>query len=254
MNKKLYIAVAVVAGVFIILVVLFKLTLNGGGQTTKLPENDAAIEKRVTWNQQELSVTAFSTREDPEGQLLEDKQAVHIVFTSFFNFSVTPDSKVKSMTITRVKFTQGVGKQVFIHPPHKAIASSRSYTYEPDMARLWAKDIVDGGKVYTLKVVNEAPKFYDEVLNIGGFPNFALITKDIGTLSEQSILNKDKIYSTDKLLQYLNVTAEKLDGEIILDVKITFEDGKKYTKRLSGKIEGEKALKDPFYLIKMQEL
>jgi hypothetical protein len=253
-DKKTLVAVI---GIFIVLlVVLLVWYFEAKGSTasaTKPPvKNDETIEKRVFWTQAQLSVSSFTTNEDPEDQPQNDKQAVHIAFTSFFSLSAEAGSTIKDMSVTLVKFTQGVGTPVFIHPPHKIVALERSYTFEPGAPTIHAKDIVDGGKTYKLAITNEQAKYYDELWNVGGMPNFALITKNIGTISEQAILERDNVYESAKVLDYVGVTAEQLDGEIVLDFNITFTDGKKYAKRMKGIIEGTKVLNDDFYTITLQ--
>jgi hypothetical protein len=83
-------------------------------------------------------------------------------------------------------------------------------------------------------------------------PNFAFITKNIGTISEQSIIDKDKVYNSAKGLEYLGIKPEQVDGELILDVSMTFSDRKKYVKRMSGIIEGDKILYEDFYTMEMK--
>lgn len=242
-------------GAVVLLLVVVFLIMNFANPTQNLVTNPPVanpteIEKRITWNQAQLAVSTFTTREDPEGQLLEDKQNVHVIMTSFF--SLTSTHPMTKMNIKLVEFTSGVGTPVFVFPTHNEVSSSRSYIYTDATKSVKSQDIVDGGKKLEFKIVSTTPKYYDELMSGGGIPNFAFVIKDIGTLYEQQILKQSGVYESGKSLQYLGVKADKLNGDIVFDVTITFEDGKAYTKRFSGVIDGAKILTETFYQIDMK--
>ena len=248
MNKKLtFILVGFAVGlllVFLIISGIQKLLL------TKAPtKNTEEIEKRITWTQKAFYESAFTTREDPKGQVLEDKQQVHLVFNSQFSLSST--TPIKKFVVTKVEFKQGVGTPMFIQPKHEKMANERSYIFTT-FGSITAKEIVDSGSTYDVVVTNAAPTYYDEISNTGGFPNFAFITKNLGTISEQDIMKRDKIYQSARVLDYLNLKAEQLNGKLSIDFTITFEDGKVYRKRFTGTIDGSKVLENNFYTIELQ--
>jgi len=81
-----------------------------------------------------------------------------------------------------------------------------------------------------------------------------LVPKKLGTISYKEIMARDNGYNGSNLLKYLGTKTEALDGEIVLDFHITFEDGKKYVKRLKGVIDGSKLLSESFYTIEFTEV
>lgn len=256
MNKKLLLIG--VALFLLLLVVWLIFSRNGGIGGSKLSKppakNEESIEKRLDWLQSNIAVSVFTTREDPEGTLVEDKQMAHIAFTSFFTVTVNDGQKIKTIEIVPVSFTQKIGTQVAIQPSHEKTAdNSRSFilTSQPSIK---AADIGKSVSKITLKGTTNSSLtegYFDEIYQNGGFVNFALITKSIGQVSTQAILERDKVYESGKVLEYLGIKAEDLDGSIVLDVTVTFEDGKKYIKRFSGTIEGNKILSESFYQITM---
>lgn len=201
-----------------------------------------------------MSTMVFSTNENQNGSATEDIKDVHISFTSFFGVSITGDKKMKDFSVTVAKFTQGIGKQVVYKTPHNKLVTARSYTYEPMETETHTKDLADGGRTIKFSVVSTSPTYYDEVLTQMALPNFILFSKSLGTISEKTILARDNTYDSAKLLQYLGTKADDLNGEIVLDFNITFEDGKKYVKRMQGTIDGAKLLANPFYTIEFTEI
>jgi len=253
MNKKTVLLVIVLLAIFLLLFMLFR-GIGGGNSTTTPKANSTEIESRVNWQQKQMSVSFFSTNEYQNGGQVEDIKDIHIGFTSFFNISVAGEQKMTDLSVTVVKFAQGIGKQILYKTPHNKVSTSRSYIYEPMETETHTKDLVDGGKTLKFAVVNSSPAYYDEVLNQAALPQFMMFSKSLGTISYKTILNRDNVFEGSKLLKYAGVTAEQLNGEIVLDFTITFEDGKKYIKRLSGTIDGSKILNDTFYTIEFQEV
>ncbi|MFZ6022469.1 MAG: hypothetical protein ACOYT9_03295 [Patescibacteria group bacterium] len=257
MNKKLLsIGVALFLLLLVVWLIFFRNGGTGGSKLSNPPaKNEESIEKRLNWLQNSMSVNVFTTREDPEGAKVEDKQMVHIIFTSYFSFSANDGQKVKKIEIFPVSFRQGIGTQVSIQPSHEKLKDglSRSYifTAEPTIKN---KNIPTGLKSIVLTGVTETnivERYFDEVFQGGDTINFALVSKNLGIVSEQEILRKDKVYESSKVLEYLGVSQEKLRGEIVIDFRITFDDGKRYQKRFTGVIDGQKILSEPFYLVTM---
>lgn len=212
--------------------------------------NSEDIEKRITWNQTQLNVSTFSTREDPVGQVLEDKMMAHIAFKSFF--SLTSMFPMKSMSLNVTEFKQGVGTPVIINPPHTENSLSYTYYYTDYNLKPSSMYIINGENPFNFAVTGSLVKNLDEISSGGGVPEFTLISKNLGTVSTQQILDRDKIYMGEKTLEYLGITSDQLDGNIALEFHIVFDDGKEYNKSFSGKIEGDKILNSPFYQIDMK--
>lgn len=255
MNKKLLPILLIVLLVLFLLFLLLKSLFGGGSSSTNSPKANAPeVESRVTWTQKQMSTMVFSTNEYPNGGNTEDIKEIHVVYTGMFGLSVSGNEKIKDFSISVVKFSQGAGKPVVYKTPHNKALTARSFIYEPMETETHTKDLVDGGKTIKFSVVNSNPTYYDEVLNQMAFPNFLLFSKSLGTISYKTIMARDSGFDGAKLLHYLGTKAADLNGEIVLDFNITFDDGKKYVKRMGGVVNGEKLLKEMFYTIEFTEV
>jgi hypothetical protein len=257
MNKKLlFIGVALFLLLLVVWLIFFRGENIGSGKLSKPPaKNEEAIEKRLEWLQSNMWATVFTTREDPDGAKVEDKQMAHIVFTSFFSFSPNGGHKVKKIEVKPVIFTQSVGTQVAIQPAHEKLQNgsmcSYIFTAEPTIKY---RDIGNGTKTIVINGVEEqnvVETHFDEVSQYGGTLNFALVSKNLGTVSQLKLLDEKKVYESTKVLEYLGISAEQLNGQIVLDFRITFDDGKVYNKRFSGSIEGNRILTGSLYQVTM---
>ncbi|MCK9368405.1 hypothetical protein M0R04_00285 [Candidatus Dojkabacteria bacterium] len=247
--KKIHILLLIIL-VIILLIISFFIFRKSFSISSTPKKNTPEVEKLIFLNQSDLFVSMFSTREDPEGATLEDKQMAHIIINP--SISITAIEPIKSLTITKVKFTSNIGTPLFIHPSNEVMGSIQTYILTSSNTDIRASDIKGGGNTIKYDIVSSNATKFNEVLTGGGIPRFNFIVKDLGTVSEQTILNTNKIYEGAKILNYLNIKAEQLDAKIAFDLKIVFDNGKEYYKRFSADIDGAKVLSGDFYTIKME--
>lgn len=215
-----------ILGVFLFLF----LTKGEDDSAQKINVNDSEVEELVRISQSDMSSFVFVTQESETNHIL------NINLTPFLNF-VIDEKEIKSFKISNFNGTNSTSEVILIPPTDLPLdTSSRTFLFTVQDT-ITQDDIKASSDNIEYIVVSKASKF-NEVNSQGiVIPYFGVIVEDIGRVNYKEI-NKDGGFDGKKYLEYSKVPLEALDTKIQFDVNIEFTDGKKYSKKFIGTLQG----------------
>lgn len=230
MKKYLLFGSLALIGILVILLLIFLLRKNSIGTTYK--ENTPEIDKLVDIEQSEVSSFVFVTQES------ENDHRLHISLTPFLTLNT--DEKIQEFSIVNFKGTNKSNEVLLITPTDLPIDTvNRTFLFTvTDSIKM--DDLISENSDIQYTVVSEVTKF-NEVIDTGSItPYFSIIVKDLASIDYKSILDRDGIFDGLKYLEYSGISLDELNTEIQFDINIKFENGKKYMKRFSVNIVGDR--------------
>lgn len=241
-HKILLVGIVVIVSVLVLLF-LFKDRLPSKDSLVK---NTSEVESMVNISQAEMSTFVFSTQESPQDHRL------HINFTPFLNITIN-EGEVKSFFVENFKGESEGGEVLLIHPTSLSSDTvSRTFLFTDTSELMKSESITSKGDSIEYEVVSEITKL-NQVLKTGYLtPHFGFILKDIGSVNYEEILERDNVFEGSKYLEYSGIDVSSLNTTIQFDIRIIFEDGQVYVKRLKGTLDGEELKTEASPLITLE--
>ena len=243
--KVLIAGIVILVVSLLLLIVVFKDRLPF---KDKLVKNTPEVESMVDITQSEASAFVFATQESSQDHRL------HINFTPFLTLNVD-EEKISELYIENFKGESDAGNILLIHPTSLSTDTvGRTFLFTQTSELMKSETITSKGESIKYEVVSEITK-YNQVLNTGSItPYFGFILKDIGTVNYEQILERDDVFEGSKYLEYSKIDIAKLNTDIQFDIRIVFENGKVYVKRLKGTLDGEKLKTEISPLITLEKV
>lgn len=237
---------------FIILILLFVITIslinrnnNKVSEKQNTSETLEESKRSLTLSSTSMYVYGFSDNTSEKTDIANIGINVNANIYSFV------DIKEAKITNVRLDPKPQTEEYKILFPSSQLFSESANYYYESMGTDRRIKDVKFSDKnSYSFNVVDtiELDKLKkNEIMKSSAMMEFKVFLPNVATYDYEMIMDRDKVFSSNKLLEYSEINGSKLNTTLKYTIEITTIDNVKHIQNISFDIDGNKLVESGSY-------